>query len=169
MMRRPVLLLALVLVSLLGGMSAMPLLEQPPAPIATPAAPGEFNEIRARSQLATILGDQQPHPADSVASDGVRSRLIDQIRRLGLQPIVPDQFACNTLYKQRGVSCARVRNVVARLGPATGKPLLLNAHYDSTPVGPAAADDGIGVATLLEVARNLQQHQPRRAGHPPVQ
>ena len=161
-MRRPVLLLALVLVSLLGAMAAMPLLEQPPARTATPAAAGEFNELRARAQLATILGDQQPHPADSGASDGVLSRLIGQIRQLGLQPIVRDQFACNTLYKQRGVSCARVRNVVARLGPATGKALLLNAHYDSTPVGPAAADDGIGVATLLEVARNLQQRQPRR-------
>ena len=161
-MRRPVLLLAFLLVGLLGAMAATPLLEQPPAPIDTVAAAGEFNELRARAQLATILGDQQPHPADSAASDDVRSRLIEQIRQLGLQPIFRDQFACNTLYKQRGVSCARVRNIVARLGPPTGKALLLNAHYDSTPVGPAAADDGIGVATLLEVARNLQQSQPRR-------
>ena len=37
--------------------------------------------------------------------------------------------------------------------------VLLNAHYDSTPAGPGAADDGIGVATLLEVGSVLQ-HQP---------
>jgi hypothetical protein len=86
----------------------------------------------------------------------VRSRLVAQLQQIGLQPIVRDQFACNELFKQRGVSCARVRNVVAILGPTTGKALLLNAHYDSVPVGPGASDDGIGVATLLEVAAILK-------------
>src|SRR6478752_2701198 len=112
--------------------------------------------------LATILGNQQPHPADSVGDDAVRSRLLGQIQSLGLHPIVRDQFACNTIYKQRGVSCARVRNVIVALGPATGKALLLNAHYDSTPVGPAAGDDGAGVATLLEVASIIKNEPLKR-------
>ena len=39
------------------------------------------------------------------------------------------------------------------IGPANGaSSLLLVAHYDSTPTGPGAADDGIGVAAMLEVA-----------------
>src|SRR5207237_1483264 len=88
--------------------------------------------------------------------------LIAMLEQIGLMPIVRDQFACNELYKQRGVSCARVRNVIALLGPATGKAVLLNAHYDSTPVGPGAADDGIGVATLLEVAADLKDRPLRR-------
>ena len=49
------------------------------------------------------------------------------------------------------------------VGPPTGKALLLNAHYDSTPVGPGAGDAGIGVATLLEVASILKDrplHRP---------
>ena len=70
---------------------------------------------------------------------------------MGLKPIVRDQFACNDFQKARYVSCARVRNVIAVLGPRTGKALLLSAHYDSVPVGPGASDDGVGVATLLEV------------------
>ena len=54
--------------------------------------------------------------------------------------------------KSRVVSCSRVRNVIATIpGSAPGKQLLLNAHYDSTPTGPGAADDGLGVATLLEI------------------
>jgi hypothetical protein len=109
-----------------------------------------------------ILGNQQPHPADSFGDDAVRARLIGQIDALGLHPIVRDQFACNEIYKQRGVSCARVKNVIVALGPATGKALLLNAHYDSTPVGPAAADDGVGVATLLEVASILKNERLNR-------
>jgi hypothetical protein len=48
------------------------------------------------------------------------------------------------------------------MGPRSGKALLLNAHYDSTPVGPAAADDGIGVATLLEVASILKDRPLKR-------
>ena len=160
-MRRPVLLLALVVIALLAGLAATPLLEQPPA-LRSSNAEGLFDATRAKQRLAIILGDEQPHPSDSAASDAVRGRLIAQIEQLGLQPIIRDQFACNTLYKQRGVSCARVRNIIVRLGPQTGKALLLNAHYDSTPVGPAAADDGIGIATLLEVGAILKQRPIRQ-------
>src|SRR5947208_12769051 len=155
-MRQPTLLLTLVLVLLLGAMAATPLLEQPPGSIGTRTPPGEFNEVRAKTRLAVILGDQRPHPADSAANDQVRGRLIAELQQMGLKPIVRDQFACNELFKQRGVSCARVRNVIAILGPPTGKAVLLNAHYDSVPVGPGASDDGMCVATLREVAQNLK-------------
>ena len=37
-----------------------------------------------------------------------------------------------------------------------GPQLLLNAHYDSTPTGPGAGDDGLGVAVLLEVGSILE-------------
>jgi hypothetical protein len=161
-MRKPVILLVLLMLALLGAMAATRLFDQPPRLRTQPRA-GEFNAARAKARLAVILGDQRPHPADSVADDAVRARLTGELRTLGLKPIVRDQFACNELYKQRGVSCARVRNVVAILGPSTGgKALLLNAHYDSTAVGPGAADDGIGVATLLEIAAQLKNRQLKR-------
>jgi hypothetical protein len=153
--------LALLFIALLGAMAATPLLEQPPT-LRAQAQSGEFNAPRAKARLASILGDQRAHPADTEADDRVRSYLVAQLRQLGLTPIVRDQFACNELYKQRGVSCARVGNVIAILGPTSGRALLLNAHYDSTPVGPGAADDGIGVATLLEVATNLKGRPLKR-------
>jgi Zn-dependent M28 family amino/carboxypeptidase len=39
---------------------------------------------------------------------------------------------------------------------STNPPLLLVAHYDSTPQGPGAADDATGVGTALETVRALK-------------
>ena len=163
---RPLLLLCALLVALLGALAATPLLIQPPAVRAAPEA-GQFDAARAKGRLGFVIRDyegtaERPHPSDTLANDRVRERLIVLLRGMGLTPIVRDQFACNTIYKQRGVTCAHVRNVIVALGPASGKALLLNAHYDSTMVGPAAADDGIGVATLLEVASILKTERLHR-------
>jgi hypothetical protein len=160
-MRRATVLLAIVMLALLGAMAAAPLLTEPP-PLRAESAAGQFDARLAKARLAFILRDQRPHPADTAADDAVRSRLLASLAGMGLKPVVRDQFACNELYKERGVSCARVRNVIAILGPRTGKALLLNAHYDSVPVGPGAGDDGIGVATLLEVGSILKERPLKR-------
>jgi hypothetical protein len=80
------------------------------------AAPGEFDTGRALARLQRILGDQRPHPVDSAANDAVRERLIAELEAIGLVPVVTDDFACNGTAKGRAVSCARVRNVLARSG-----------------------------------------------------
>ena len=160
-MRRPTILLAVVLLALLGALYAKSCLDRPP-PLRDHNAAGQFDAARAKARLAFILGDQRPHPADSSGDDAVRGRIADQLVRSGLQPVVQEQLACNELYKERGVSCAHINNLIAVLGPPKGKALLLNAHYDSTPVAPGAADDGIGVATLLEVASILKNRPLKR-------
>ena len=38
----------------------------------------------------------------------------------------------------------------------------MSAHYDSVPVGPGASDDGVGVATLLEVGSILKRRPLQR-------
>lgn len=160
-MRRPIVLLGLLLAAVIGLMAAKSCLVHAP-PLRAEAADGQFDARRAKARLAFILGDERAHPADTDADDQVRTRLTAQMQQLGINPIVRDQLACNELYKARGVSCARVRNVIAVLGPSSGKALLVNAHYDSVPVGPGAADDGAGVATLLEVAANLKGRPLKR-------
>jgi hypothetical protein len=160
-MRRSIILLAIVFVVLLGAMAAAPLLVQPP-PLRTHNAAGQFDAARAKARLVFLLGDQRPHPADSAADDQVRARLVATLAQMGLKPVVRDQTACNELFKERGVSCARVRNVIAVLGPPAGKALLLNTHYDSVPVGPGASDAGMGVATLLEVGSILKDRPLKR-------
>jgi len=160
-MRRPIVLLALLVLALLAAMAAKSwLIELPPVRATNTAS--QFSAERAASRLAFLLGDQRPHPADTPANDLVRGKLVTLLQSMGLKPIVRDQVACNELYKSRGVSCARVRNVIVVLGPPTGKAVLLNAHYDSVPMGPGAADDGIGVATLLEVASVLKDKPLKR-------
>ena len=160
-MRRPTILLGLVLLALLGALAAKSALIALP-PVRADNDPGQFDAERAAGRLAFVLGDQRPHPADTPANDLVRGKIVMLLQSMGMSPIVRDQVACNELFKQRGVSCARVRNVIAVLGPPSGKAVLLNAHYDSSAVGPGAGDDGIGVATLLEVGSILGKRPLRR-------
>jgi len=48
------------------------------------------------------------------------------------------------------------RNIIGRLGPASGAPLvILGAHFDSVEGSPGADDNASGVAVLLETARML--------------
>jgi len=158
-MRRDTLLAFGVILLILAALGAKSfLLSVPPVQY----APGQFNAERAKARVTFVLGDQRPHPADSAADDAVRARLVATLQQMGLKPIVRDQMACNDFKKTRLVACARVRNVIAILGPTTGKALLLSAHYDSVPVGPGASDDGIGVATLLEVGSILKDKPLKR-------
>jgi Zn-dependent M28 family amino/carboxypeptidase len=56
----------------------------------------------------------------------------------------------------------RFRNVVGRLGPATGQRLVLGAHYDAFGGLPGADDNASGVAGLLELARLLGERGATR-------
>ena len=143
------LLLVIAALSLRGE-----LIELPDVPRQSEAR--AFDTPRALARLRRVLADERPHPVDSEAGDGARERLVAELRALGLDPQVTDDFACNSLPAYRSVGCARVRNVLATINPGPGRHLLLAAHHDSSAVGPGAADDGIGVAVLLEVAAQLR-------------
>src|SRR3954462_13348565 len=152
-MKRLAALLA-IFVLLLAAMALKGALLTLPSPPAAADATG-FDAGRAHQRLARILGDQRPHPVDSDAGDAARARLIAEMQAVRLSPRITDDFACNGRRGQ-AVTCARVRNLVATIGPAEGQHLLLVSHYDSTPAGPGASDDGIGVAAMLEVASLLR-------------
>ena len=151
-------LLAVILL-LLAVFALKGMLLQPPSPPAS-AGPAEFDTARAMGRLERILGDQRPHPVDSGANDAVRDRLMAEIAAIGLKPEVREAIDCSGFPKSRTVSCSRTRSVIAVIPGGNAPALLLNAHYDSTPTGPGAADDGIGVATLLEVGHHLRGEKP---------
>jgi hypothetical protein len=159
-MKRTGLIVALLLLALLAVMGWKSALV--PIPPAAQAEAGAFDTGRAMTRLRRILGDERPHPVDSAASDGVRDRLVAELRALGLSPRIADTFTCNGAATTQAVSCARIRNVVATIGPTDGRHVLLVSHYDSTPTGPGAADDGIGIASMLEVAALLKDRPLRR-------
>lgn len=115
----------------------------------------EFSAARAMDTLVRVLGDETPHPTGSRANAAVRDRIVAELQALGLDPEVRSRFTCSSS------TCATVDNVLARLpGASTEGALLLSAHYDSVPASPGAADDGAGVAAILEAARALLAGPP---------
>ena len=147
---------------LMAGLASKGALVAPPE-VPERVAPGEFDTGRALARLQRVLGDQRAHPVDTTADDAVRGRLVAELQALGLEPQVHEAMDCSGFPKSRIVSCSDVRNVVAIIsGHSSGRALLLNAHYDSTPTGPGAGDDGFGVASLLEVGSILKASPPLR-------
>lgn len=126
-------------------------------PAVDPSSP--FDIERTVERLTRILGDEQPHPVDSAANDGVRQRILAEIRSLGFEPMVRDDFYCNT---RGSLVCARVRNVLFWVTAPGPDAILVASHYDSVPPGPGAADDASGVAASLEIAAVLQGRELNR-------
>ncbi len=125
---------------------------RPPTALPIDAAPDRFSAGRAAAALRFVLGDQKPHPTGSSANHAVRDRIISRLVELGYQPEVQRGRACDEFG-----DCASVENIVARVeGQQAGSAIALTAHYDSVAASPGAADDGIGIATLLEIARVLK-------------
>ena len=108
-----------------------------------------FSSARAMKTLRGLLVEGVPHPMATRANARVRSRVVTQFRALGYDTRVQSRFACNA-----AAVCGQVENVYASRG-GTGDTVLVLAHYDSVAAGMGASDDGVGTATLLEVARVL--------------
>ncbi len=122
-----------------------------PSPEPLSAPPDTFSATRAMAMLERVLGDEAPHPVGSTANGRVRARILDELRMLALEPELDASWVC------RGIVCAPVVNVIARIpGRTEGPAVLLVSHYDSVHAGPGAGDDTHGVAVLLEVARALR-------------
>ncbi|MDE2252326.1 MAG: M20/M25/M40 family metallo-hydrolase [Gammaproteobacteria bacterium] len=138
-------------------------LYQPPAPLPANAPAGEFSAQRAAQVLDELVGDDAAHPIGSAADARIRARIIARLHALGIPAETRSGWVCD-----RWLLCGWTVNVVARIAgsePAGGA-ILLAAHYDSVPSGPGAGDDGIGVASVLEIARILKLGPPPR--HPVV-
>ncbi len=121
-----------------------------------------FSAGRAFEALQKLNPGEVAHPVDSAADRAVADRLVAELRALGYRPRVQESPVCGGVW--RGLKrCTNVRNVIVAIeGREPGHGILLSAHYDSVPAGPGASDDGMGVATLLEIARLLKlQPRPR--------
>ncbi|MEN8649782.1 M20/M25/M40 family metallo-hydrolase [Streptomyces sp. 21So2-11] len=142
------LMLALVV---LGALALLPL--RSPEPAGPDAPAGQFSAGRADPHIDRIAG--RPRPTGSKANAEVRAYLVGQLRALGLRPTVQNVTAADS-YPDHAAVAGPVSNIHASV-PGTGGPdrVLIVAHYDSVFTGPGATDDGMGVATILEVARAL--------------
>jgi hypothetical protein len=128
-----------------------------PAPKPSWAPPQEFSAERAITTLHTILQGDLPHPVGSLDHEEVRQRIVTQLRGLGYEPAVQQTFTCNG-----NAACAPVANIMARLpGDVRAETLMVTAHYDSVVAGPGVTDDGVGFASILEVARAVRHQRFR--------
>jgi hypothetical protein len=140
----------------------------PPTPRPAEAPADVFSAGRAMADVRGLTSTGKPHPAahydgsarspEEIADhDRARDWVMGRMRELGLSPSVQKGNACSRF------GCADVENVVGRLeGTGPGPAVMLAAHYDSTPFGPGAADDGAGVAAIFETVRALKGAPLRR-------
>ncbi|MEO8114729.1 MAG: M20/M25/M40 family metallo-hydrolase [Phenylobacterium sp.] len=127
-----------------------------PAPANAPA--GAFSAGRAMADVR-VMG-AAPHPMGSPRNLQVRDYLLGRMTDLGLSP----QIHRDNAVVQRQVRGAAyvaggpVENLVGVL-PGRDRALpavALEAHYDSVPASPGAADDAAGVASALETIRAIK-------------
>jgi hypothetical protein len=148
MNRQRVAWLAIFFVAASVGLSSFWL----PAPL-PPEAPAQlFSAARAFVDISAI--SKAPHPTGSAENARVRQYLLQGMRDLGLNPREmpgqPNGIAITNLYGELK-------------GAVEGHPpVLMMAHFDSTPRGPGAADDSTGVAVALESIRALKARGPLR-------
>ncbi|MFD3476655.1 M20/M25/M40 family metallo-hydrolase [Streptomyces sp. NPDC058695] len=142
----PVLALAVALVGVLWTS-----LTPAPAPASAPA--GSFSAARAYPHVAAVAGG--PHATGTAAHDRARDEVIRRLRELGLGVRVEPGTSSDT--GNGAAVTAWTQNISATVhGTHPSGRVLIVAHYDSAENSHGASDDGIGLATALEVARALK-------------
>lgn len=136
---------------------------QPPTPSTSSISDGSFSAKRAEQVLHSLMNDTAPHPPGSLAHQQVREKIASQFEASGY--VVEFQHGTVSVPRlNQLVLPAQIEidltNIIARRirtePPAENKkPILLVAHYDSVTSGPGISDDGVAVASLLEIARIL--------------
>ncbi|QDZ09084.1 M20/M25/M40 family metallo-hydrolase [Sphingomonas panacisoli] len=140
----------------------------PPAPADGNAPADVFSAGRAMADIRSIA--RAPHPTGSAEDASVRAYLSARLRSMGMTVDMPTA-AMSALAAKRLADWSKstvtppLTNIVAVL-PGRDRTLpavLLMAHHDSVWGSPGAADDGAGVASILETVRAIKaQGQPAR-------
>lgn len=149
-------LVAVVCVGLCVALSVF--VQRPPRPLPANAPADQFSAERALVHIREIA--QRPHPLGSPDNARVHGYLADTIRALGYEPVLrPTQLPGRDQWPNQRVF--HTENILVRVpGTAPTKAIVLMGHYDSTPYGPGAADDGSAVAAMLETLRALKHCPP---------
>ena len=115
------------------------------------AADTGFSVERARPHVRMLADTIGCRPAGSEANRRAREYVAAELRRLGFEVRIQEAEASRP---ELGVT-TRVFNVIAVKHGTSPDAVALVAHYDSPPESVGAADDGLGVAVVLEAARVL--------------
>ncbi|MFJ7638141.1 M20/M25/M40 family metallo-hydrolase [Peribacillus sp. NPDC097206] len=114
----------------------------------------QFSAERAMSHLKEFA--VKPHPLGSEEHDRVRDYLMKSLKNLGVSPEI--QKSDSFITEWGIVYDGKIENIIARIpGKDSSKAIMIASHYDSVPTSPGAADDGSGVASILETVRILSE------------
>jgi len=111
-----------------------------------------FSTERALKQLKVI--SKEAHYVGTPAHAEVRSYIIQELEKMGLETQVQEGFTLNTWGGYSNL--VKPQNILGRIkGSGNGKAVMLMSHYDSAPhsASKGASDAGSGVVTILEGVR----------------
>ncbi len=108
-----------------------------------------FSINNALSHLKKIA--QKPHSPGTNEHRLVQEYLVNELKKLGLQP----EIQVETVFNNQWKAGATVENIITKIkGTSNNKSLLLLSHYDSNPHSSIGASDaGSGIVTILEGIR----------------
>lgn len=118
----------------------------------------EFSTSRALEHVKKIA--DKPHYVGSENHESVAAFIQEELKNLGLTPLVQEGYSLT-----EWGNLVKAKNIMARIeGSGAGKALVLLSHYDSAPhsASKGAADDGVGVAAILE---SVRAYQAKRTAH----
>jgi hypothetical protein len=135
--------------------------ERPPRPRPATLAPTEFSAARAWPVLAYLADTIGYRVAGTPGADSAAAYLVRTLRRIpGVEVEVQEVSGALAPPGGRRVLAYTVRNVLVRIPGRSPLALLLSAHYDTPPGSVGAADDGVAVASLVELVRALAAGPP---------
>src|ERR1051326_9038156 len=138
---------------LLSGVIVASLQQSSPDPLPASAAVSEFSAYRALKHIASIA--TSPHATGTQGNLATANYIAGELSKLAAHPRVQEA----TIVERRpaGYRLVQVRNVIGKItGSRNSRAVVLVAHYDSAWSSLGAADDGAGVATLLETLSALR-------------
>lgn len=125
-----------------------------PAPLPAEAPETAFSAARAMKHIEAI--SVEPHPGGSHANERVMEYIVSELEAMGAAYTVE-----RPIFRRGSHGVEQLTAVLARVpGTNSTGALAVDAHYDSTPYGPGAADDNSGIAAMLETIRALLAGPP---------
>ena len=144
--------LALGLLLAVAGASVLATAWVAPQPADAPVT--SFSAARAWVQVEQVA--VAPRPVGSGEHARVREYLLADLGGWGWRTEVHEAVGATNIGQPGTQPVALVRNIVATWpGTDPTGTVVLAAHYDTVAGSPGAADDGLGLGTVLEVARAL--------------
>lgn len=137
-----------------------------------------YNDLHHVSRVSLRISASQhlqiaarPHPYNSHSNDVVRSYILDRLQKVASEQAhvhVIDDLTSNAswAFGSQGVYFEGTNILVKIDGtdPDYGNTggVLFSAHYDSVSTAPGATDDGMGVATLMQLVEYFAEKRTKR-------